>query len=249
MADSTSAAQKTTRARRITKSQADASSKTQPSAPSQPTDFSQTINQLISQINQIQTEFENIQKEIVQAKERWIKEQKNHETEIVQRETQEDQNRKIEQEIYEYELLRRRKKAQDEFDDRKQEWQKELLSRKEEIEQDKRELAELRKRVEDFDRQILQATQSAQDQLQKELTQKFETDKKLTEQEFKSEKEILTLRIENLVAQNSQQTAEINSLKKALEDATRQLKEIAVRVIDASGPAAKTSHQSEDSIS
>ena len=249
MADSTSAAQKTTRAKRTTKSQTDEGSKTQPSAPGQPVIIPSTLNELISQINQIQAEFENIQKEISQTKEKWVKEQNEHEAELVQRKTQEEQNRKIEQEIYEYELLRNRKRGQDEFTDQKLDWQKELLSRKEEIEKDKRELVELRKSVEDFDRQTSQAAQSAQNQLREELTQKFETDKKLTDQQFKSEKEILILKIENLAAQNSQQTAEIKSLKESLDDATRQLKEIAVRVIDASSPQAKISHQTEDSIS
>ena len=249
MADSTSAAQKTTRAKRTTKSQTDEGSKTQPSAPGQPVIIPSTLNELISQINQIQAEFENIRKEISQTKEKWVKEQNEHEAELVQRKTQEEQNRKIEQEIYEYELLRNRKRGQDEFTDQKLDWQKELLSRKEEIEKDKRELVELRKSVEDFDRQTSQAAQSAQNQLREELTQKFETDKKLTDQQFKSEKEILILKIENLAAQNSQQTAEIKSLKESLDDATRQLKEIAVRVIDASSPQAKISHQTEDSIS
>lgn len=250
MTDSISAAQKTTRARKTTNSKPSIPLSPAPSpAPIQLTLISQTINELTTRIKEIQIEFENLQKELSEAKDRWIKEQKDHVTEITQRNLQEDQNRKIEQESYEYELSRNRKKAQDEFADQKLAWQKELLSRKEEIEQDKKELVELRKRVEDFDRQILQAAQSAQDQLQKELTQKFENDKKLREQEFKSEKEILTLRIENLSGRNSQQSAEIDSLKKALEDASRQLKDIAVRVIDASSPVAKTSHQTEGSIS
>lgn len=245
MTDTTSAAPKTTRTKRVTKAKPAAPFQTQPSDPIEPTSISQTINELTVEFKKIQTEFENLQKEITDTKEKWIKEQKDHESEMVQRNLQEEQNRKIQQEIYEYELSRNHKKAEDDFNDQKDKWQKELFSKREEIERDKMELAELRKAVENFDYQISEAVKASQAMLQKELTEKFETEKKLKLQESNSEKAILSLRVENLVDQNSKQTAEIQLLKKALDDASRQLKEIAVRVIDAGGASSKMPHQTE----
>lgn len=247
MVDAISAAPITTRTKRVTRAKpaAPAPSQVQPSGLIEPTTVSQTINELTVEFKKIQTEFENLQKEIGDTKEKWLKEQKDHETEIVQRNLQEEQNRKIQQEIYEYELSRNHKKAEDDFNDQKDKWQKELFSKREEIERDKMELTELRKAVENFDNQVSEAVKASQTVLQKELTEKFETEKKLKLQESNSEKAILSLRVENLVDQNSKQTTEIQLLRKALDDASRQLKEIAVRVIDAGGSSSKIPHQTE----
>ncbi len=77
-----------------------------------------------------------------------------------------------------------------------------------------------------------EAVNQAQEILQKELTFKFETERKSREQEIKAEKDILNLKITNLTSENNRLNSEIESLKKALEEATRQVKEIAVKVIE-----------------
>jgi len=69
--------------------------------------------------------------------------------------------------------------------------------------------------------------------LQKELKEKHESEIENLIQQYKSEKSLLELRIENLVSENSRLTKEIEGLKKALDDSTRQIKEIAVSVIEA----------------
>ena len=76
------------------------------------------------------------------------------------------------------------------------------------------------------------AVAEAQEILQEELVYKFETERKLKEQENKSEKDILNLKIANLTSENNRLNGEIGILKKALEEATRQVKEIAVKVIE-----------------
>lgn len=251
MAVLTTVAQKTTRIKRTVRSQASTSSK--PTTPMEKpletpqTSILQIINDLTSKISQIQIEFESLEKEINQIRERWGKEQKDHEAEIEQRNLQEDLERKRQQESYEYETQRSHKRAGDEFLDQKDAWQKELSVRKDEIEGDKKELLELREQIENFDNQKAEAVRLAQATLKEELIGKFESERKLREQEFKSEKEFLNFKVATLSTENSKQITEISTLKKALEEATRQLKEIAVRVIDASGATAKTSHQAENS--
>lgn len=84
-----------------------------------------------------------------------------------------------------------------------------------------------------------QAVKEAQNAAGQQLTGRFETERKLREQEVKSDKEILNLRIANLTAENSRQKTEIDSLKKALDEATRQVKEIAVKVIESRSNTAK----------
>ena len=57
----------------------------------------------------------------------------------------------------------------------------------------------------------------------------------MTDQEQKSEKELLAFKITNLTQENARQSQEIITLKKSLENATAQLKDVAVKVIESSG--------------
>lgn len=211
-----------------------------PSTAPKPISKTDPFTILIQEISKLQTEFEKLQKEISQAKEAWSLEQRNHEQEIADRNHQEEVTRKRDRETYEYEMSRRQKQAEDEFTDKKAAWEKALNEQKETIEKDKKELEELRKVVGNFEAEQEKAIAATQANLRKELTTNFETEKKLREQEMKAEKEILTLKINNVTAEASRQAAEIDDLKKALDEATKQVKDIAVKVIEASSPNPKT---------
>ena len=123
-------------------------------------------------------------------------------------------------------------------------WEKELVEQKDNIEAERQELVKLRKLVEDFEEQKEKAVKEANSLLQKDLTNNFEIEKKLRDQEIKSEKEILNLRINNLSSENTRLINEISILKKALEEATKQVKDIAVKVIESSS-SSKTLQSSE----
>ncbi|MBI2338014.1 hypothetical protein HYU95_02420 [Candidatus Daviesbacteria bacterium] len=190
------------------------------------------FNILIKSISELQAEFERLQKEISQTKEVWLIEQKAHQKSLEDRNIQEELERKRNQETYEYETARKRKQEEDMFADKKALWEKHLSEQKEAIEKDRKELEELRKLVTAFEGEKEKAVEDAQVILQKELTGSFENERKMREQEVKAEKEILTLHLSNLSSESSRQTAEIQALKKALEEATSQVKEIAVKVIE-----------------
>lgn len=194
---------------------------------------------LLKAVSDLQAEFERLQKEITQTKQSWSDEQKAHAKEIEDRNTQEELERKRTKESYEYETLRKHKQEEDEFADKKANWEKQLKDQQETLDQEKAELAELRKIVDGFEAEKEKAVSQAQEILRKELTFKFETERKSREQEIKAEKDILNLKIVNLTSENNRLNAEIEVLKKALEEATRQVKDIAVRVIE-SGTKAQT---------
>lgn len=82
--------------------------------------------------------------------------------------------------------------------------------------------------------------------LQKELSEDYATERKLREHELKGEKEILVLKIVTLTQENTRQSQEIALLKKSLEEATRQLKDVAVKVIESSSVSAKPPIAAED---
>lgn len=187
---------------------------------------------LIKIVSDLQSEFEKLQKEITQTKESWIIEQRTHQKQLIDRNTQEDLDRKRNQESYEYETSRKRKQSEDEFADKKASWEKSLKDQQEALQKEKQELEELRKLVAGFADEKERVVKEAQEILQKEMAGNFGNEKRMKEQEFKAERDILNLRLSTLTAENSRQQAEIENLKKALEEATRQVKDIAVRVIE-----------------
>lgn len=187
---------------------------------------------LLKIFSDLQSEFELLQKEITQTKDSWSVEQKTHVKETEDRNIQEEVEKKRNKEAYEYETSRKRKIEEDEFADKKANWEKELNGQKEILEKEKTELEQLRKLVVGFENEKDKAISIAQEILQKELVSKFETERKLREQENKSEKDILNIKINNLTAENNRLNTETEVLKKALEEATKQVKEIAVKVIE-----------------
>lgn len=194
---------------------------------------------LIKAISEAKSEFSVLQKSIAETKETWEKEQKLRELQIYQQNQELETVRKREQEAYEYETKKSRRLVEDEFLERKAKWEKDFLNKKEEIEKEKKELEELRKRVTGFDGEIAKAVKEATTLLQKDLQEEFSMEKKLREQEYKAEKDMFGLRIANLTQENTRQVKEIEELKKAFEEATKQLKDVAVRVIDSSNASLK----------
>lgn len=199
--------------------------------------ISHTFTDLQNKINQTQEDFENLLKEIVNLKEAWTKEQKDYETKISERDQQEAITRQRENETYKYETVLARQKDQDAFQMKKTQWERELAEKKEELAAEKEELYALRKQVAGFEAEKEKTVKEASLQLQKTLTEKFEIERKMREQEVRAEKEILNLKINNLSLENTKQAKEIENLKRALEEATKQVKDIAVKVIEGRTPA------------
>lgn len=227
---------KTTRARKALSQAAS----TEPDLQPVNTMITQDFDGLVDKIVKNRQEFDNLQKEIAQVKQDWAREQKQHEVDLVQQKTQEELERKREQETYQYNTNLTRKRVEDEFTDKKMAWEKELAQRKDELNEQRKELEDLRKQVAGFDNLKDQAVKEAQALVEKQLTEQFDQERKLREQEVKSEKEIMGIKISNLDAENSRLTKEIEILKRSLDEATRQVKEIAVKVIESGQPKSQT---------
>lgn len=190
---------------------------------------------LANTITTAKDEYGELQKQISEIKETWDKEQRSHKVQIAEINQQEELARKREKETYDYEISLVRKKAEDEFEERKNKWEKELLERKEEIAKDKQELEILRKQTAGFEEEEEKAIKEVCDLQQKELSKEYDQERKLREQEIKAEKELQALKIINLTSENTRLANEVIMLKKSLDEATMQLKEVAVKVIESSG--------------
>jgi chromosome segregation ATPase len=244
----TATVKKTTRARKTAVSSVEATSFVKPvSSPVKNLKtYEDSFTEMLRSINTAKEEFMALQKEIDEVQESWNKEQRDHEIAVAERDQQEEIARKRENETYAYETELFRKKAEDEFLEKKAKWEKELESRKDEIAKERQELELLRKQVAGFEEEKEKAVKDASLKLQRELMERLTAEKKLREQEVKAEQELLALKITNLTSESSRQANEITLLKKSLENATAQLKDVAVKVIESSGnkPQASVAQES-----
>ena len=112
--DETTGAKKTTRTKKTAAVQSTTTSQDVQSVISSPSvsqsSITQVFDDLTAKINTSKQEFDSLQIEIAQVKQDWVREQKQHDLELVQQRTQEELERKREQETYEYStaLIRKR---------------------------------------------------------------------------------------------------------------------------------------------
>lgn len=204
------------------------------------TEFETIINHLTHSKNQV----EKLEKEIAEVKANWLKDQKQHEQELAEQRSQEEIVRKRDKETYDYEISLARKKSQDEFEERKTKWERELQSQKDQIEAERKELAELRKTVEKYpeekDKMVKEAVQTAE----RSLRQEHDQDKKFLLQEHKAETDLKNAKIASLEAENGRQAKEIESLRKSLDEVSQKFQTVAVKAIEATRPEQKPASQS-----
>lgn len=194
--------------------------------------LTESFDDLLQKIAKSKAEFEGLQKQIDETKEVFQKEKKTLETTALENKKQVEWERKKEAEVYQYETELARRRAEEAFNDKLKSWEKDLEARKNELAQEKKELEDLRKKVAGFEAEKIKAAEEAAEAAEKRLSESFENERRLREQENKAEKDILNLRLANLTAENQRQTAESSATRKALDEANRQVKEIAVKVIE-----------------
>lgn len=156
--------------------------------------------------------------------------------------------RQLEESEYKFELENRRTKdgLEDEknslrkkFQEQLEKEQKALEERKNLLVQQEKELTELRQKTAVFPAELQQAVQQAQEELRQQLQKEFVVSTQIKTQEYNNQKQISELKIGELEKQNQRQIQEIDLLKKQLQDATHQLKDIAVKVIEGKSEATK----------
>lgn len=234
--ETTAVTKKTTRTRKSTTATAVSDAALSSTLSVKKTDgIMEGFSDIAKRIAEAKEEFERLQKEILETKEFWVKEQKDHETQFRLQREEEELARKREKELYEYETALARKKAEDAFAQKQAGWEQSLKDEQDLIKKEREELVVLRKQVAGFEEEKVKAVEDALTMLEKDLQEKFDHERKLREQEVKAQEELLALRIQNLTAENVRQAKEIEELKRALDEATKQIKEIAVKVIESSG--------------
>lgn len=140
-----------------------------------------------------------------------------------------------EDEEYRYQLEFERKKESDEFEAETVAKRASLKEREAEIAAMEEELTELRKRAESFPSELEAAVEAARNEAKAQAEKEAEIKHQIFSQKVEAEKKLLDQKITTLEEKVKSQAVEITSLRKVADEATRQVKDIAVKVIQGSG--------------
>lgn len=170
---------------------------------------------------------EEFEEEFAKKKNEWEEEQKNYEG-------NKKRERAREEEEYEYQFSLKKKRDLDLWNEEKRKHEKALVDEKEARRGTEQELAELRKKVTEFPAELDRAVKEAVVKAVAEAKKEAQMRENFAKQEAQTAEKIANLKIASLEATVKYQSNEIMELKRQLEAATRQVKDIAVAVIEGS---------------
>ena len=176
-----------------------------------------------------------------------------------ERKEQEDalkKQRQREIDDYEYKKNLERKRAQDKYDEEIRLQEKKNQERQEALTKDwaqreaalraqEEELQQLRKDAAGFPARLEQEVQRAAAQAAKEARQQAEHQTQMAQKEAEAERRMAELRIKTLEDLLARQTAQMGELQKQVDEAKRQVQEIAVRAIEGASGARTLAHVNE----
>jgi chromosome segregation ATPase len=190
-----------------------------------------------------ETEFEvrktQLEDEIRRTRAQWEKETTQHADEIAERNVEEKRRRQREREEFEYEFEKQKRQARDQFEDEKRKVEREIASRREELDQRERrigdqeaELADLTGRVQRFPEELEQAVARAVSERSAQLQAETKARQDLLMKEFEGERKVLETRIESLEKTIKEQAQLISRLSSSQDKAYQQVQDIAVKAVE-----------------
>ncbi len=180
-----------------------------------------------------------LEEEIKKTKMAWEEENKEHLKTTQLLAAEESRTRKNNEEEYHYNLSQTRRKELDEYTTLKIEREK-ILAEKEKILKDRSdEIVAIEKEIAEMPDKISVAVSDARSDLAKELTGKYLAEIKELKMVHEHENKMAELKTNNLESLVKTQTAEIENLKRQIENSTKQVKDIAVSVIEGRAAASK----------
>ncbi len=199
---------------------------------------------------------EQLEAEITAQRTAWAEEQKQSEQERKEQEESLKKQRQREGEEYEYRKALERKKAQDKYEEEtkllargnkeKQEvLEKSWRDREAAFKANEEEVQSLRKEAAEFPSRLRQESERAGAEAARATAQKFEQQILLLSKDSEGEKRLAELRIKALEENLVRQAAQLTALEKQLEEAKRQVQEIAVKAIEGASGARALTHINE----
>lgn len=162
-------------------------------------------------------------------------------------------SRKREIEEYEYKKNLERKKGQDKYEEdmrvrdkqnkeRQESLEKSWNSREEELKSREQELVQLRKAVDEFPEKLQKDISKAVETAVKQTEQKLSQELVFLKKDAEAEKRMSDLKIKNLDELLTKQTSQLSALQAQLDEAKKQVQDIAVKAIEGASGAKALSH-------
>jgi colicin import membrane protein len=210
-------------------------------------------------VEEYHTEKAKLETEISSQRSAWDNEQLEREHDQKESEEALKKQRQREIENYEYQKNLERKKAQDKYEEdvrlqekknkEKQEmleksWQQREAAMKEREE----EWARLKKEVEEYPARTKREIDAAVKAAVQAAEQRFEQSFALSSKDAESEKRLAEMQVKSLQETVARQTAEIEALHRQLEEAKKQVQDIAVKAIEGASGARALAHVNQIAI-
>jgi colicin import membrane protein len=202
---------------------------------------------------------EQLETEMAAQRTAWEEELRQRERDSKEQEELLKKQRQRETEEYEYRKALERKKAQDKYEEEtkllarankeKQEaLEKSWHEREAALQASEEGLQRLRKEAAEFPARLRQESEGAAAEAVRASEQKFEQRILLLAKDSESEKRLAELRIKALEESLARQSSQMAALEKQLEEAKRQVQEIAVKAIEGASGARALSHINEIAV-
>ncbi|MFB3828294.1 MAG: hypothetical protein ACE15B_16115 [Bryobacteraceae bacterium] len=199
---------------------------------------------------------ERLEAEITAQRSAWETAVQNAERERKEQEDALKKQRQRDIDEYEYKKNLERKRAQDKYDEDVRQQEKKNQERQETLEKNwaqreaalreaEEELQRLRKEVAEYPARLEREIARAATQAAKEARQQAEQQAQLVQKDAESDRRVAEFRIKTLEELNARQAAQIADVQKQLDEAKKQVQEIAVRAIDGASGARALAHINE----
>jgi colicin import membrane protein len=211
------------------------------------------IDQLVQDFNR---QKEQLESEVAAQRAAWQEELRQTERERKEQDELLKKQRQREIDDYEYRKSLERKKAQDKYDEEVKLQERANKEKQETLEKSWREreatlkvaeeeLKSLRKEAAEFSARLQRESEKAAAEATRVSEQKFEQSMLLLTKDSEGEKRMAELRIKALEENLTRQLAQMAALEKQLEEAKRQVQEIAVKAIEGASGARALTHINE----
>jgi len=199
---------------------------------------------------------EQLEAEIAAQRTAWEEEQKQTERDRKELDEILKKQRQRETDEYEYRKALERKKAQDKYEEevklqerankeKQESLDKSWRDREAALKASEEELKSLRKEAAEFPARLQRESEKAAAEAVRVTEQKFEQRMLLLGKDSEGEKRLADLRIKALEESLARQSAQMAALEKQLEEAKRQVQEIAVKAIEGASGARALTHINE----
>jgi hypothetical protein len=198
-------------------------------------------------------ERERLEAEVETRRSEWEQESRTSEREHKEAEEALRKQRQRENEDFEYKKQLERKKAQDKYEEetrllekknqeRQQELERSWAQRETSLKEREDELARLRKEVEDLPARIAAAKEAALTEATRQAAANYEQQILVLRKDAEAERRVGELQVRTLQETLNRQGEHIASLEKALEEAKRQVQDIALKAIEGASGSRALSH-------